>query len=117
MKYNFNKVRRFQEGGPMGPGPEAMGPEAMGPEQGAPEGGAPEQGGGDPLMQIAQMADQALQSQDCEMAMQVCQVFLQLLQQSQGGGGAPEGGAPAEEAPQGEPVYRRGGQLVRRIRY
>jgi len=50
---------------------------------------------------------QALQSQDCQAAMQVCQIFLQLIEQAQGGGGA----APA---PQGEPVYRRGGILVRR---
>lgn len=30
-------------------------------------------------------------------------------------GGAPAGGAPAGGAPQSEPVYRRGGRLVRRI--
>jgi hypothetical protein len=51
------------------------------------------------------MAAQALQSQDCNMAMQVCQVLMQALQQSP---------APAEEQP-AEPVYRRGGTLVRRI--
>jgi hypothetical protein len=45
--------------------------------------------------------------------MQVCQMLLQLG----GGGGAPEQ-APEEqggEPQQGEPVYRRGGRLVRRI--
>lgn len=105
MKYNFNKIKKFQEGGAA---------PAAAPESGAP---APAEQGGDPLMQIAQMAAQALQADDCEMAKQVCQVFLQLAQQAQGGGEAPEGGAPAEEAPQGEPVYRKGGQLVRRIRH
>ena len=53
------------------------------------------------------MSAQALQSQDCQMAMQVCQAFLELVQQMQGG-------APAE--PQGEPVFRKGGVLVGRIK-
>ena len=82
------KVKKFQEGGAMP---------------------APEQGGQDPLMMLAEMAMQALQSQDCNAMAQVCEGFLQLVQQAQGGG------APAE-APQGEPVYRRGGVLSRRIK-
>ena len=45
--------------------------------------------------------------------MQVCQMLLELA-----GGGA-QGGAPAPAAApapaEGEPVYRRGGRLVRRI--
>lgn len=85
-------IKKFQEGG------------AMAPDVAAQQGGD----GQDPIMQLAQAAMQALQSQDCNMAMQVCQVFVQMIQQSQGG-------APAEE-PQGEPVYRKGGTLVRRIR-
>lgn len=32
-----------------------------------------------------------------------------------GGGGTPAGGPEAGGAPQSEPVYRRGGRLVRRI--
>ena len=87
-------VKKFQEGG------------AMAPDAAAPEAAAAQVQQEDPVMQLAQMAVQALQTQDCNAAMQVCQVFVQMLQQSQGG-------APAEE-PQGEPVYRRGGTLVRR---
>ena len=102
MRINPRNVRRFQEGGPMPE--EAMGPEAGGAPMG-PEGGQ------DPIMQLAQMAMQALQAQDCQAAMAVCQGFVELLQSAQG-----QGGAPAEEAPAGEPVYRRGGTLVRRIR-
>lgn len=111
MRINFRNVPKFQDGG-------AMPPQDPGAAQGAPAGpeagGAPAEGGegGDPMMQIAQMAMQALQSQDCNAAMQVCEAFVQLVQQAQGGG-APEGGAPAE---QGEPVYRAGGRLVRRIK-
>ena len=46
---------------------------------------------------------QALESQDCNLAMQVCQALMQMA----GGGGEP---APA--APEGqEPVYRMGGKL------
>lgn len=97
-------------GGPVGP--EAPVEEPMA----APAGGgvppeaapAPEQGGGqDPIMMLAQMSAQALQSQDCQLAMQVCQAFIEIVQQMQGG---------APEEPQGEPVFRKGGILVRRIK-
>lgn len=96
------KPLKFQEGGPA-PAPAAPAP--------APEGGAAPVEGGEqnPLIQIAQMAMQALQTGDCEIAMQVCEAFIQLVQAS-AGGGAPE------EAPQGEPVYKKGGTLVRRIK-
>lgn len=110
MQLGFRSVNipRFQEGGPMPAdtgGGEPM-PEGM-------EGAPAEGGGGDPLMEIAQMAMQALQGQDCNAAFQVCEAFVQLIQQ-QGGGGAPaEQGAPA---PEGEPVFRQGGILSRRIR-
>lgn len=104
MKIVPNKIRRFQMGGEMAP--EEAAPDQMGgaPEE-APAG--PEQGGGDPIMQIAQMAAQALQNQDCQMAMQVCEIFLQMVQQSQGA---------AEPEPAGEPVFKAGGILVRRKR-
>lgn len=90
--------RKYQEGGPMPAGAPAPGP----------------QGGEDPMAMLIQGAQQALQAQDCEIAMQVCQMLLELA----GGGGAPAGPAPAEAAPapaEGEPVYRRGGRLLRRI--
>ena len=86
--------RKFQEGGAM------------------PAGAAP-QGGEDPMAMLMQGAEQAVSAQDCEIAMQVCQMLLELA-----GGGAPAEAAPAEAAPapaEGEPVYRRGGRLVRRI--
>lgn len=113
MKVGFKNVPKFQEGGAMPPQDPAMAggaPEEMGGAPAPEEAGAEQ--GGDPLMQLAQMAMQALQSQDCNAAMQVCEGFVQLIQQAQGGA---EGGAPAPEA-QGEPVYRRGGTLVRRIK-
>lgn len=96
------KVKKFQEGG-AAPAPAA---EPMPAEQGA----APEQGGGegDPLMRLAQMAAEALQSGDCNTALAICEGFMRLVQEaSQGQGG--------EAAPQGEPVYKRGGTLVRRV--
>ena len=85
------KFRKFQQGGEM----EAPQNADQAQEQG--------QGGGDPLMQLAQIAVQALENQDCNMAMQVCQGFVQMIQSA------------APEQPS-EPVYRRGGTLVRRIR-
>ena len=88
-------VFKFQEGGEMAP-----------PEDPAMAGGAPAEGaGGDPLMQLVEMAAQALQAQDPNMAMQVCQALVEL---AQGGAGAP--------APEGQPVYRKGGKLAYRIK-
>lgn len=86
-------IKKFQEGG-------------AAPAQ---EAAAPQQGGEDPTAMLMQGAEQAVQNQDCQIAIQVCQMVLEML------GGAPAGGAPAGGAPQSEPVYRRGGRLVRRI--
>lgn len=89
--------RKYQAGGPMPAGAGAPAP----------------QGGEDPTTMLMQGAQQAVQGGDCEIAMQVCQMLLEML-----GGGAPAEGAPAEAAPapaEGEPVYRRGGRLLRRI--
>ena len=88
---------KFQEGGAMPAGAPAAAP----------------QGGEDPMAMLIQGAQQAVQAQDCQIAIQVCQMLLELA-----GGGAPAEAAPAEAAPapaEGEPVYRRGGRLVRRI--
>ena len=57
-------------------------------------------------MQLAQMAQQALQSGDGQLALQVCEAFLQLIQQMAG---------QQEAAPQGEPVFRKGGVIVKRV--
>lgn len=84
-------IKKFQEGGA------------------APEAAAPQQGGEDPTAMLMQGAKQAVQNQDCQIAIQVCQMVLEML------GGAPAGGPEAGGAPQSEPVYRRGGRLVRRI--
>lgn len=89
--------RKYQEGGAMPAGAAPQGP----------------QGGEDPMAMLMQGAQQAVEAQDCQIAMQVCQMLLELA-----GGGASAEAAPAEAAPapaEGEPVYRRGGRLVRRI--
>lgn len=92
----LKNVMKFQQGGEMAPQEATEAPV----EGGAPAGGtSPEQ----VLMQIAQTAMQALQNQDCEAAMAVCQAFIQMIQEQQG----------AE--PQGEPVYRKGGKLLKRL--
>ena len=91
-------IKKFQEGGAT-PAPEAA---------------APQQGGEDPTAMLMQGAQQAVQNQDCQIAIQVCQMVLEML----GGGGAPEQGGAPEGAPvsEGQPVYRRGGRLVRYIK-
>lgn len=95
-----SKPKKFQEGGSMDPNVQTQGDMAQQPETTMQE---PEQ---DPIMILAQMSSQAIQTQDCEMAMQVCQAFLEIVQQMQG--------APSEQ--QEEPVFRKGGILVRRIK-
>lgn len=91
-------VKYMQEGGAMPVAPEA-----------APQGGMPAEGQ-DPLMQIAEIFSQGLQSGDCQMLAQGAEAFLQLLSQAMGQG--PQG--PVDQAPQGEPVFRRGGVISRR---
>lgn len=67
---------------------------------------APEQGGS-PEEQIIQAAAQAVQTQDAQLALQVCQALVEMA-----GGGAQE--APA--APEGQqPVYKKGGKLSKWI--
>lgn len=100
MKISNKIVSKFQEGG-QAPAPEA----AAAAPQGAPQEGAP-QGGEDPLVQLAQMAMQALQGQDCQMMAQVCEAFVQMAQGAGGG----------EQAPQEAPVYKKGGVLVKRVK-
>ncbi len=92
------KFKKFQQGGAMEQEPATSEPATAEPAQAQQ----------DPIMQLAQMAMQALQGGDCNMAMQVCQGFVQLIQSSQNG-------EAAQTAPT-EPVYRKGGVLVRRIR-
>lgn len=99
-----DSIKKFQMGGEMAAPAEAA-PEQM-PAEGAPAPG-PEGGQGDPLMEVAQLAAQALQSQDCNAAMQVCQIFLQMVQQMQG---------QPEPEPQGQPVFKKGGKIVRWIK-
>jgi hypothetical protein len=131
------RITKYQAGG-AAPG----GDPSQGAPGGAPAGGDPSQGGSqdpsqgqDPVSQLVQLAQQALQGQDCQAAMAVCDGLLSLIQQqggqgdpSQGGGAPPEGGAPAgEQGPpsgppsqrnggvlRGRPVFRKGGLLVRR---
>ena len=98
---NYNQAQYLQEGGAVAA--PAENPNAA-PAEGAPA--APE-GGEDPMQQLAMACQQALETQDCNLAMQVCQAIMQMI-----GGGAPE--APA--APEGQqPVYRKGGKLSKWI--
>lgn len=99
MKFNSN-IKKFQEGGQMAP-QAAPAPEA--------QGGAPQQGGS-PEEQIIQAAMQAVQGQDCQTAMMVCQALVEM---AQGGGGGGE--APAQEAPPAEPTFARNGSKLKRI--
>ena len=85
----YNKgMRRYQEGGPMGPPPGA-------------EGGMPPEGGGAPGGDIEQMLMEYAQTRDPELAVAICDMLIEMLAQQ--GGGAPPPGGP-EGAPAGPPA-------------
>lgn len=93
------KVKKYQEGG-------------SAPVPAAPAG---PQGGQDPLQMLAEMAAQALQTQDCQAMAQVCEGFLALLQQAMSEGPqGPVGQGPVGQVPEGEPVFKKGGKMVGR---
>lgn len=94
-------VKKFQQGGPIAP-EEEMPAQEM-PAEGAPEA-APQ---GNPLIALAEAAMQGLQSGDCQIMAQVCQGLLELVQQMQ---------EPAPQEATGEPVFKKGGVLLRRIK-
>ena len=105
-KNAVKQTKKFQQGGPVGA--PAEGAEAPVSQEEAPEEPAPEEEGQEnPMMQLAQLFAQGLQNQDCQMLAQGAQMFLQLVEQSQGGG---------SEEPQCEPVFRKGGRLAYRIK-
>lgn len=97
-------IRRYQEGGPMGPPPGA---EPMGPEMGAP----PAAPGGD----IEGMLMEYAQSRDPELAVAICDALVEMLAAQGGGpGGPPPGGPEGEMAgppPGAPPMGRRGMKL------
>lgn len=72
------------------------------------EGGSmPQDAEQDPQAVLMQGAQQAVQNQDCQVAIQVCQMILEMMGGSE---------APAPQPEQSEPVYRMGGKLARRIK-
>lgn len=90
------KVLKYQEGGTI-PTEQPMIP--------------PQQTQEDPIMQIANMMAQALQTGDCNIAMQACDSFLQLLTQASRESIPQE---PVNQIPEGEPVFKKGGKIVKR---
>lgn len=96
-------VKKFQMGGEMGAAPAPQ-PQAPAQAQPMPEGGAEQ--GADPVTAIVEQAMQALQSQDPQMALGVCEQLVQLVQ----GGAAAE--APAGGVPEEPVMMRKGGKMV-----
>lgn len=104
------KLRKFQMGGAM---PEEAPIEAgaemgaiAGAEAGAMAGAEAAAAEQDPIVQLVEMAMQALQAQDPQMAMAVCEGLISLVQAA--GGGAPAPGVAPEE-----PVMmRKGGKMI-----
>lgn len=85
-------IKKYQQGGPM-------------PAEAAP---TPEMGGQDQMMaQLEQMAMEIIQSIGPEGAAMLAEMIMQMLQSAQ-----QPVGAPAE----GQPVFKRGGKLARRVK-
>lgn len=87
------KIKKFQEGGQL---QQPVQEPASMPAQ-------------DPIIEIANLMAQGLQSGDCNMLAQACEAFLSLLQQAQ----APTR-EPIREQYDSEPVFKKGGKLVKR---
>lgn len=102
-----SKVKKYQEGG-QAPAPQdtAMAAPAEGGNM-APTEAGPEAAGGNPMEQILAAAQQAVQTQNCEAAMMVCQALLEIVAQAQGG---------PQSAPQEEPTFARNGAKLVRVR-
>ena len=106
-------LRKFQQGGAMGPSQDpSQGQDTTGDQSGQDQGSQDASQGQDPVTQLAQLAQQAVENQDCDSAMSVCQGFLQMIQQMAGQQGGDQGD---QGQSQGTPVYRAGGKLVRRV--
>lgn len=88
-------VKKFQDGG-MVPADAGVAPETAPMD----EGMAPQGGEQDPMAMIVQLFVDGLQTQNCEELAQGAEMFLQLIQQAQGG------------APEGQPVFAKGGKIV-----
>lgn len=94
IKVNNQKFINFlQEGG--------VAPDAAPVDETA---AAPEQAGGSPEEQLLAACQQALETQDCNLMAQICQAVIQMM-----GGGAPAA------VPENQPVYKKGGRLVKWI--
>jgi hypothetical protein len=93
-KENVTKVTKHQDGGQIAPNSVPMNA-----PQAAPSGKE------DPLVQLLQVAAQAVQTQNCEAAMAVCTALIEMASQNAG-----------PQQSQGEPVYKNGGKIVRRIK-
>ena len=88
----LKRTQKFQEGGAM-PAPEAA------PAEAAPQGG-------NPMEQVYQMAAEIVQQLGPDAAAMLAQAIMEMLQ----------GGGAEAAAPQGEPVYKKGGKLIGRMR-
>lgn len=92
--------RKFQEGGPVP----------------APQGGAPEGGGGPSGEDVLALAQATVSGDQAAAAQLGTLVAPMILEQAGGaGGGAPQAAPEAVPAPaEGEPVFKKGGQFLKR---
>lgn len=100
-------LKKFQQGGPVVPEEPMMTEEMPAGEMPTEEVATEETQQENPLIVLAQAAIQGLQNQDCQMMAQVCQGLIQLVQQLM---------QPAPQEETGEPVFKKGGVLLRRIK-
>lgn len=97
QKYN-KQPQKFQMGGEM-----PQGGEQAPVEQGAAQVGQDEQAA---MQQLAEIANSIISQMGPENAAMLAQVIMEMLQSEQ----------PVGEEPQGEPVFKKGGKICKRIK-
>lgn len=100
------RVKYLQEGGAMAPEDSAMAGGAPQEAQAAPQQGGEQEAA---MQQIYQMAQEIVQQFGPEVAAMLAQAIMEIIQ-----GGGQEAPMPA---PEEQPVYKLGGQLLKRGRH
>jgi hypothetical protein len=110
-KYGSGNTRKFQDGGAMpaapGPGPA---PVQAGPSE-AGDGGQEEQ-----IMALAQATVGGDQAAAAQLGTLLAPMIIQEVQAQSGGSGGGEDAAAAAPAPEGQPVFRKGGKFAGTIK-
>lgn len=100
MKYQ-KPVGKFQQGGQVAPNMAAADAQAVPAEEQQIQGDEQAM-----MQQLAQMAQEIISQMGPDAAAMLAQIIMEMLQSAQ----------PVGEEPQGEPVFKKGGKICKRIK-